>query len=199
VVLHSDDTVEFYTTDEDRLVALRPALKTFAAKVRSQPGLGKTRTVEQTGAGAARHLLKYAAELASSAPGTARSASEIHGAAALSAASTSLGSTLASLFRAAANVGRRVRQETSLNNPKSSPALRELEAFAAERIVEEELATWQAQEAEIQRANDELPDSQKPHLPPFASREPASEVRLRVGTSITPRISYLLEPKRASS
>jgi hypothetical protein len=191
LLLRTDSTVEFYTTYQDRFVALRPVIQDLAARVHRVPELGKTHTAEQSGAVAAQRLLTYAAR-----PG--RPASNIHGAAALSAASAALGPTLASLFRAAANVGRRVRQETALDDSNIGPALRELETLAAARIVEEELATWQAQEAEIERATSYLPSVGEPRTQ-FESLEPVSEVRLRVGTSIAPRISYRLEPKRVIS
>ena len=168
-------------------------MKAMAARVQIIPELGKTRTLSLCGADAARHLFTHAAQLG--AAGTTHPASSIYRAAALSAASTALGPTLASLFRAAANVGRRVRHETSLDDSNASPALREVESLAAERIVEEELATWQAQEAEIQRATGDSPAAIVPHVPPFDKNEPISQVRLRVGASIDPQISYLLEPK----
>lgn len=196
LVLRTDDSVDFYTTNRDRFVALRPVIESLAARVKNVPELGKTRTVERCGTDAARHLMVHAARQIVS--GSTHPGSSIHGAAALSAASTALGPTLGSLFRAAANVGRRVRQETTLHDSNIDPALQEMETFVADRIVEEELATWQAQEAEIQRATSEIPRVAPPRSS-FEKQEPVSEVRLRVGTSITPRISYLLEPKTASS
>ncbi len=156
-----------------------------------------TACAADSGAGAVRHLFIHAVHFG--AAGATHPASYIHGAAALSAACTALGPTLASLFRAAANVGRRVRNETSLDDSNVSAALREVESLAAERIVEEELATWQAQEAEIKRATGELPVVAKPRTLPFEKTEPVSEVRLRIGTSIAPHISYLLESKQVLS
>ena len=191
VVLQTDNTLEFYTTERDRRATYRPVVESMAMRVRSWPQLGRARCLEQTGITVARHLFRYAAEVACTAKGNANSTSQIHGAAALSAASAALGPTLASLFRAAANVGRRVRQETLLKDPNTSPSLREVESLAAERIVEEELATWQAQEAEVERAAEQLPHIVQCYLRPFESQEPSSEVRLRVGMPMSPRISYL--------
>ncbi len=72
-----------------------------------------------------------------------------------------------------------------------------METMAAERVVEEELATWQAREAEIQRAAGVLPGVATPTQ--FEGPEPTSEVRLRVGAAIRPSISYVLDPKSVSS
>jgi hypothetical protein len=92
-----------------------------------------------------------------------------------------------------------VRQETLLNDPNTSPSLREFESLAAERIVEEELATWQAQEAEVERATEQLPHIAQCYLRAFESQEPSSEVRLRVGLPISPRISFLPNTKQITS
>jgi hypothetical protein len=190
VVLCTRSTIELYTTDHDRWIALRPVLQSMADRVRVMPSLGQTRTVQLAGPSAARQLFGYAAMIDGMAP-------TIHRASAISAANTALGPTLASLFRTAANVARRVRQETSLQTRELSESVREMEQLSAQRIVEEELATWQAQEAEIERVASELPEAAAP-IHSFTHQEPASEVRLRIGTSIKPRISYVLEPKRAS-
>jgi glutamyl-tRNA reductase len=146
VVLLTDNAIEFYTIGRDRANALRPVLETFAARILVGPELGMTRMIEHTGHGAARHLLKCAAGLVPAAPGAQRSAVRILRAVALSPASKALGGTLGPLFRAAANVGRRVRRETLLKGSGASPALREVEVLAAERIVEEEFAIWQMQQ-----------------------------------------------------
>lgn len=199
VVLSTEDTIEFYTTDRDRFVALRPVMQCMADRIRVVPALGQTRTVQLSGATAARRLFGHAAQLHAVRPSATVAANAIHRAAALSATNTALGPTLASLFRTAANVARRVRQETALEAAALGNSLRDIELLAAERIVEEELATWQAQEAEIQRLSSELPEMMAPSKSSFAHQEPASEVRLRLGTSIKPRISYVLEPKTASS
>jgi len=199
VVMCTDDSIELFTTDRDRYVALKPVLRAMAERVCKRPDLGSTATVQLERDAVARRLFVHAAGMKASHCRTTTTASTIHRAAAISAASTALGPMLASLFRAAANVARRVRQETALESAGTSESLRELETFAAERIVEEELATWQAQEAEIQRETTDLPGLERLSNSSFSSPEPASEVRLRIGTTIKPRISYVLEPKCAST
>ena len=199
VVMCTDDSIELYTTDRDRFAALKPVLRAMAERVRKRPDLGSTATVQLGHDAVARRLFVRAAGMKAAGCRTTTTASTIHRAAAISAASTALGPMLAPLFRAAGNVARRVRQETAMESQGVSESLRELEAFAAERIVEEELAIWQAQEAEIQRETSELPGRQGLSNSSFSSPEPASEVRLRIGTTIKPRISYVLEPKCAST
>jgi hypothetical protein len=174
-------------------------MQAMADRVRQMAVLGCIPTVQLGGAAAARRLFVHAARLHATALVARTAAGAIHRAAALSAANTALGPTLAPLFRAASNIARRVRQETSLNSQDVSELLREIETSAAERIVEEELAIWQAQEAEIQCVTSDLPEIATFATPSFDKLEPISEVRLRVGTTIKPRISYILEPKRASS
>jgi hypothetical protein len=197
VVVLTKSAFMFYTTEHDRRVTLRPVLATLAKRVRELPDLGNIRTIEQTGVTVARQLLTYAVD--SAAHGIANKTSEIHDAIELSTASSTLGPTLASLFRAATDVERRVRQETMLNDPHTCASLREVESFAAERIVEEELAIWQSLEAEFNRASDPVPPTSRRYALPFESREPASEVRLRAAHSINPRISFLPDPKQSVS
>jgi len=182
VVLQTGSTIECYTTDYDRRVVLRLVLETLADKVARTPELKRTRTLERTGSAVARHLLSYAAEHAAAGEDVGL---QIQGAAALSSSTTALGQVLASLFRAAANVTSRVRQETLLNDASIDPELRAVESLAVERIVEEELATWQAGEAEVERMNERLAQLQTRPTTSFDPHEPASEVRLRIERAIS--------------
>jgi hypothetical protein len=152
VVLLSDDRIELYSTERDRTSAFRPVLKALAAAARKHPELRRARTVSKSGTLAALHLLRHAAGLEGEALGDPRFVAELHMATATAGASLALGPSLGSLFRASANAHRRIRQETALGDPAADPTLRELERLSAERIVEEELLAWQAQEAEIDRA-----------------------------------------------
>jgi hypothetical protein len=199
VVLLTKSAFMFYTTVYDKRVTLRPILATLAKRVRERPDLGKIRTIEQTGITAAHQLLTFAVECGSVADGIAGTRSEIHEAIALSTASSALGPTLASLFRAASNVVRRVRQETVLNDPTAGVTLIEVESLAAERIVEEELATWQSREVEVEPTTEQVSLVAPRRLGPFDSREPASEIRLRVTQPINPRISFLPDRKQSAS
>jgi hypothetical protein len=82
-----------------------------------------------------------------------------------------------------------------LNDPTLSPELCEVEALAVQRIIEEEVATWQAQEAEIERVNEQLVHIQQCQRKSFDVHEPGSEVRLRIGRAI----SLLPESKQSVS
>lgn len=151
VALLSDRSIELYSTESDRTQAFRPVLESLAARMKRMPALAKARTVTKSGTVAARHLLRRAGGLGADVLGDPRFVTQLHAATALSTFSNALGPNLGSLFRAATNVGRRVRHETALGDPNATLALREVEQLSAERIMEEELAAWQTQEAEITR------------------------------------------------
>lgn len=151
VALLTDRSIELYSTESDRSQAFRPVLESLSARMKTVPVLAKARTVTKSGTLAARHLLRRAGGLGSEVLGDARFVTQLHAATALSTFSNALGSNLGSLFRAATTVGRRVRHETALGDPTATLALREVEQLSAERIMEEELAAWQTQEAEITR------------------------------------------------
>jgi hypothetical protein len=151
VALLTDRSIELYSTESDRTQAFRAVLESLAARMKSVPVLAKARTVTKSGSLAARHLLRRAGGLGSEVLGDSRFVTQLHAATALSTFSNALGPNLGSLFRAATTVGRRVRQETAMGDPNATLALREVEQLSAERIMEEELAAWQTQEAEITR------------------------------------------------
>ncbi|HET9931500.1 MAG TPA: hypothetical protein VFQ35_12455 [Polyangiaceae bacterium] len=179
VVVTTETSIELYSTEHDRRRAFRVAMESFAARVELRHELGRCRTVERRGSAAARHLFLRAAGVA---PGGGRPfLARMHAATTTAAAHAVLGPTLASLFRIAANVGLRVRVEATNGG---TGALGELESLVAERIVEEELAAWQSQEAELCRA-EELSDvfriqgeSEVPSDSRFGE-EPGSHVRIR--------------------
>jgi hypothetical protein len=151
VVLVTDDAIELYSTERDRKLAFRAALQGLAARVKDLPGLAKARTVAKYGADAARHLMRRAGGRSLDLKGALRFVTQLHAATALSAYSAALGANVGALFRAAVTVSRRVRKETALGDASATGALRELERLSADRIVEEELAAWQAQEVEFSR------------------------------------------------
>ena len=183
VVLQTSNTLEFYTTDYERRFVLRPVLEAMAEKVVQEPALQTARTLEMTGIAAARHLLSYVLDQATSPyPGDAVDL-QIQRAAARSAAAAALGPILRPLFRAAVLAGRRVRRETLFNDPTINPEIRDVEFMAVERIIEEELAIWQVRETEFERLNDKQARNDRHQIRPFETQEPSSEVRLRVGAA----------------
>jgi hypothetical protein len=183
VVLQTSDTLEFYTTDYERRFVLRPVLEVMAEKVVQEPALKTARTLEMRGIAAARHLLSYVLVQASSPEPCDAVDLQIQSAAARSAAAAALGPILRPLFRAAVLAGRRVRRETLFNDPTINPEIRNMEFMAAGRIIEEELAIWQAQETEFERHNDERARNNRRQTGTFETLEPSSEVRLRIGAA----------------
>lgn len=181
VVITTESTIELCSTEHDRRHAFRGAMESFAARVQLRHELGRSRTVERRGGAAVRHLFQRAA---GTAVGGGRAfLARMHAATATASSHAVLGPTLASMFRVAANVGLRVRVEATAG--ASPNQLGELETMVAERIVEEELAAWQAQEAELGRVEDlnevfliegESEDACEPRV--FAE-EPGSHVRIR--------------------
>lgn len=183
VVLATETAVELYSTEQDRRRAFRGPMESFAARVRLRPELGQSRTVERRGSAAARHLFQRAAGI-SEGPGRPF-LSRVHAATTAAAAHAVLGPTLSSLFRVAANVGLRVRLEAT-SGSATTPG--ELESLVAERIVEEELAAWQAQEAELCRAED-LSEAFREHerdryVDARFGDEPGSRVRIRAADHV---------------
>ena len=144
-------SIELYSTESDRTRAFRLVLETLAARSKRFPALRTARAVALSGTEAARHLLRRSSGLDAEVPGDPRLLTQLHAATALSAFSRALGSALGPLFRSAVTVSRRVRQETALGDPTATAEAREFEELGAVRILEEELAAWQSQEAEITR------------------------------------------------
>lgn len=142
VALVTPGRVELYSFGADHRAARRSTIEDIASCVAGMPELGRSRAVELGGQAAARHLLQRAAGLELASAGDVRVLMAIHTATAQSAASGTLAPPLADLFRAATTVGHRVRQETALADPRASESVRELESFAAARVVEEELSGW---------------------------------------------------------
>ncbi|MGC4089612.1 MAG: hypothetical protein QM756_17340 [Polyangiaceae bacterium] len=182
VVMASEDGIDLYSTERDRKRAFRAVMEGLATRVQLRHELGRSRTSELRGNDVARYLLQRAAGVAEG--GGRPFLARMHVASSTASTHASLGPTLASLFRIAANVGLRVRLEASSS---ASPfVLGELETLTAERIVEEELASFQSQEAELCRAEDftevftiegEFDDSRDSRA--YLSDEPGSHVRIR--------------------
>jgi hypothetical protein len=185
MVVASEDSLELYSTERDRAKAFRPVLRSLDACVRIAPEIGATRTLSKPGTSAARHLLRRSAGLDSSEVDRCQVMAGLHAAASQAAAAKALDRTLAALVRTAAKVTQRVREETRMGDPATPPELLELETLSAERIAEEELAAWQAGQAERCRAEEqaeqlELHRSKADVAGTFETLELSSQVRLRI-------------------
>jgi hypothetical protein len=197
VILVTDETVEFYTTELDHLAAIRPQLKLLTDLTRGLPEFRDARVVEQTGPRALWRLMNFASGLWTDVSGAQRAEAEIQCAVAASSANKTLGPELLALFRAATNVGRRVAEESSLHDPRlCGTASRELEIPAVERIVEEELASFKSLVASGARCSRARAARVAPGA--FEQSEPYSRVRLRVAVPVDLQIHYL-DPHRKSS
>lgn len=173
IVISAPDALELYSTAAHRLLAFRPALTALQVRLALRPALGKLRTRQLCGSAAAQRLLDRAAGVAGSEADVRTSAALIHNAAALASALDTLGSTLGSLCWTAASVAQRVHDEDAVA-PKPGAE------FEARRIVDEELARWRAELAELRR-------TLRPSLPPteralasYIPEEPGSLVRIKI-------------------
>jgi len=178
VVVCEATRISMYSTQGECRRAFRAVLQTLATRRATIAALGSLAVVDKTELLAARHLLERASGLEGDGEFSATAGAAIQTAASLAASSTALGPTLSALFRAAGNVTRRIRLETELGTAQSSPAWLSIEGLSAARIVEEELAAWQAQEAEALRAKAEVRAAEVAELG-YAQEEPASLTRLR--------------------
>ena len=178
IVISAPDALELYSTAAHRLLAFRPALAELQIRLALQPGVGKLRTRQLSGSAAAGRLLDRAAGLLASnsaehEPDVRASALLIHNASALASALDTLGSTLGSLCWAASSVAQRVHDEVGVRPPPGT-------AFEARRIVDEELARWRSELAQLRR-------TLRPSVPPteralasYRPEEPGSLVRIKI-------------------
>jgi glutamyl-tRNA reductase len=174
VVLASDERFEIYTTESARQAAYRAVLGAIVARLPSEDR-ASVRTTEVIGVAAAWHLM----QLMTGADGHSgvRMLGAVNHAVVRARAAGTLGSELTALFECATNAGWRIQSETTLGDGQSSRAEQEVDWFEAERIIEEELVTWQAARAS-QGSVQSIPASR---LDPsyYAAAEAGSSVRLR--------------------
>jgi hypothetical protein len=192
VVLRTEDTIELYSTQNDRQLACAPPLLTLAQRGQTRPELGRVRVVPRRGFDVARHLFSLAAGIGMS-PGKAKQCvSRIQLACMMASKAGSLGATLESLFRFALGVGTRVEEESLLGRPKASTSWRDLAEISAARIVEEELTHFQTEQAHLfrslSRAENRIRNTMT--IPPPSrgqedrDREAPSGVRIRVSRDL---------------
>jgi len=89
---------------------------------------------------------------------------------------------LIALVRMTEQAGARVWQETRLGQSGSCQAERELEAVAAERIVEEEVVAWQSSSPALRSSRRPVSDAD---IGPFDGEERHSMVRIRATSVLT--------------
>lgn len=173
IVVAAPDALELYSTAAHRLLAFRAAVAALQVRLALQPAAGKLRTCQLSGSAAAQRLLDRAAGVLGDEPDVRASALLIHDAAALASALDTLGSTLGSLCWAAASVAQRVHDEGA-DAPARGGTLE------ARRIVDEELARWRADLAELRRTLRPSPPPTERALASYLPEEPGSLVRIKV-------------------
>jgi hypothetical protein len=174
LILADAERFELYTTEASRQLVYRRVLGALAERAPSAARVG-VRTTEIVGVAAAWHLMHRM--LGSSDRSGVRMLGALNVAVARARAAKNLGPELEALFECVADAGWRVQGETTLGDPESTLAEREVDRFEAERIIEEELVTWQAARAS-KGVVQSIPASQ---LDPsyYAAAEPGSSVRLK--------------------
>jgi glutamyl-tRNA reductase len=203
VVLRTEDTIELYSTQNDRQLACSPPLMTLAQKGQLRPELGRVRVVPRRGLDVVRHLFHLAAGIGMS-PGKAKQClSRIQLATLMASKAGCLGATVESLFRTAIRVGLRVESESLVGRPKSSASLREIAEIGASRIVEEEITNWQTEQTHLfrslSRAENFIRSSMTAPPPSrgreFRAHEAPSGVRIKASKDVSEELE---EEKQAS-
>lgn len=173
MVVSAPDALELYSTAAHCLQAFRPALAALQVRLALQPAFGTLRTRQLSGSAAAQRVLDRAAGLLGPAADVRGAASLIHNAAAVASALDTLGSTLGSLCWAAASVAQRVHEEGAIAPAPDAE-------FEARRIVDEELARWRAELAELRRTLRPSAPPTERALASYIPEEPGSLVRIKL-------------------
>ncbi len=172
------DSVDLYSSEAGRRAAFKPLLESLWSLGRNLTGFERIRTREAAGYAAVRHMLRQAAGLESTEHGLSY-VNAISAACAQASAFGTLSNELTELFGLARSTADRSESETELSAPHSTPASRQIEALSAERILEEQLVSFQLAAANDQPARSSAPPP-RASLPPYTAEEPGSCVRLRV-------------------
>jgi hypothetical protein len=152
VVLRTKNTIELYTTQRDRQLACSPPLLALAQRSHLRPELSRVRVTPHRGIEVAKHLFALTAGIGTTRGKAKVTLARIEAAALLAGKAGALSPTIDSLFRTAIQVGHRVDDEALVGHPKTSEALRELSDIGAQRIVEEELLGWKAEQSRLFRS-----------------------------------------------
>ena len=182
VLLASSRSFHLISTSQHHVQAFRPALTLVHERTRGVEG-ARTAPVRVTrGSNAARQFLRYGASF-SQVSAAHEFLSDMRAAANLSTRCGAFSAELAALLRMTEHTAERIEGETRLGRPGSFEAELELEALAAERIVEEELLAWQSSYPAL-RASVCPPLSER-DIDLFSTEEPQSVVRMRSARVLT--------------
>lgn len=174
MIVGAPDALELYSNAKDRVVAFRPAIESLQQRLLNRPTAGRASTKQLSGTLAAERLLARAAGLVGEGSSGPEPVSLVHGAASLASAHDTLGPILGSLAWAAAAVAQRVQAEGY-----DAAGRQKADDFEVRRIVEEELARWRTELAELRRSL-LPPDSADEPPGPFPREEAGSLIRIKV-------------------
>jgi len=177
-IVSQPDCVELYSTEDTFLTAFRAVLFELVVRAGGRGNLPALPTTEATGAMVARHLLRRAAGVEGRP--VFEMLRELNASSARSRAARTFGPALETLFASAFEAGWRSYTETALGDSSSTQALRDVDTFAAERIVEEEVVAWKAGRAVMESVPPPRLDASD-----SSPAEPGSTIRLKAGLRST--------------
>lgn len=152
VVVRSFETLEFYTTHQDRELACAQPLYDLSQRCQLNPDLWRLRVPPLRGMDAARHLFSQAAGIGTTRRKARMALTRLVTSAHCSRSAGALSPAVRLLFSYASKVASRVEQESLVGNPKRTAALREMEEINAARLIEEELLNWRLAQLKLCRA-----------------------------------------------
>lgn len=182
VLMGSSRSFHMISTSEQHVPAFRPALGRVHARTQALPDARVLPVRVSRGCNAARQFLQQATPLSQSPGDAERFLRNMRDAASLSTTCGAFSNELGALFRMITRTAQRIGDETRLGQPGCVTADLELEGVAAERIVEEELLSWQSSEPASRASVAPLSNRD---LDLFAAEEPDSVIRLRAARVLT--------------
>jgi glutamyl-tRNA reductase len=183
VLLSNERSFHLISTSQNHVPAFRPVLARVHERTHAIEGSRAVLVRVTRGSDAARQLLRHATPFSQLRTEAQQFLCDLRAAATLSSDCGAFSAELGALFRMTEHAAERVQSETRLGRPGSSEAELELEALAAERIVEEELLAWQSSHPTL-RASVRPPLSER-DIDLFSNEEPQSVTRLRVARVLT--------------
>jgi hypothetical protein len=182
ILVRGSHSFHLLSTSEKHVPAFRPALGRVQARTQALAGARALRVRGSRGCDAARQFLQQATPLSQSLGAAERFLLNAREAASLSTACGAFSNEFDALFRMIQRTAERISDETRLGRPDCATAELELEGVAAERIVEEELLSWQSSEPSTRAS---VPPLAERDIELFAAEERHSMIRLRGARVLT--------------
>lgn len=170
-------SLDLFSTSHNHVRAFRPVLSLLSERIVAKESQSAVPAGVARGGDAARYLLRRLVPLQGTSADARDFGRAVQTAVALAKVCGTYDGELSELFQMAERAAERVRAETRLSYADVTRDELELETLDAERIVEEELLSWQTSEPAL-RASLQPPLSVD-SIAPFSSDEPHSMVRLR--------------------